>query len=79
MGGCHHNPPFICILPTFICLLFALLTIGYLPSIIFSLLLIDNLKSDYYYYYAKEDNQNKTLSECTFQHGCGLIVNAAEE
>ena len=44
VGGCHDPPPppdYICILPTFICLLLALLTIGTYPS--FSLLLIDKL------------------------------------
>ena len=40
-GGYRTPPPFICILPTFICLLLALLTIGIYPS--FPLLLIDKL------------------------------------
>ena len=43
MGDCHGNPPppFIRILPTFTCLLLALLSIGTYPP--FSLLLIDKL------------------------------------
>ena len=42
MGDCHGTPsPIIAILPTFICLLLALLTIGTYPP--FSLLLIDKL------------------------------------